>query len=158
MHYLPKPGRFLSHKIYLLALLSHFTDRNDRFPSPFIIILQQVKSLPFHVPDLKTEKGNPFGWCLPIQAIVGRYSSPVIGHHWEYPGRSQPPRHYILEWSVNVKPFVKIKSILMKFRVHPMYIRCRPLLFYKTSSEQVYHHCSKCLFVQMGDLWLRFLV
>ena len=41
---------FYSHKILLLALLRLFTDRNDKISQPFHM-LQQVRSLPFHIPE-----------------------------------------------------------------------------------------------------------
>ena len=47
--------------------VSSFTDPNDRFPYPFMtfIILQLVKSLPFHIPEGRLQKNTPFEWSLP---------------------------------------------------------------------------------------------
>ena len=38
-------GLFHSHEMHLLTLLSHFTDRNDRVPTPFIYIKPEKASL-----------------------------------------------------------------------------------------------------------------
>ena len=50
---------FSQPTLRLLAILSRLTDRNDRFPSPFV----------YH---LEPEKGTPFGRSVPILwAIIG---------------------------------------------------------------------------------------
>ena len=46
----PFPRLFHKHRMHLLALFSLFTHGYDRFPYQFYI-LQQVKSLPFHIPE-----------------------------------------------------------------------------------------------------------
>ena len=54
---------FLSHKRHLLALLNLFTDRNDRFPYPFICF-NNWNPDPFIY--LKPEQGTPFERSLPV--------------------------------------------------------------------------------------------
>ena len=59
--------------------VSSFTDPNDRFPYPFII-LQLVKSLPFHIPEGRLQKDT-----YPFRVEPSR-----LGHHREFP--TPPPR------------------------------------------------------------------
>ena len=53
-----------------------FESLNDRFPKPFIYI---VSRNPYPFKYLKREKSAPFGWSLPVWAIIGRNFSPRIG-------------------------------------------------------------------------------
>jgi len=51
--------------MHLLALLGIFTDQNDRFLYPFIILqLQLCSKIP--TLSLKPKKGTPFGRTLPV--------------------------------------------------------------------------------------------
>ena len=70
---------FQSHKILLLALLGPFTDRNNRFLYLFIYLNYIVKSLPFHIPELKPKKGALFGRSLPVYIGLVIRSTPARG-------------------------------------------------------------------------------
>ena len=65
-----------SHKMYLLALLGHFTDRNDRFPYSFIFC-NWWNPCPFI--QLNPEKGTPFGGEPTVLVIAGSTPSPLGG-------------------------------------------------------------------------------
>ena len=59
----------------LLALLSPFTDPNDRFHYPFINF---NLSNPYPFIYLKPEKGTPFRQSLPVYAIIGSHPEGVL--------------------------------------------------------------------------------
>ena len=66
--------------VWILALFSLFTDRNDRFAYPFSYFSQLRKSLPFCIPE--AWQRNPF-----------QAEPPCIGHKRNYP---PPPQRGLL--------------------------------------------------------------
>ena len=67
--------------MHLLALLSIFTDQNDRFPdTSYTLIICEIPNL---FKYLKPEKGTAFGRSLP-----------AIGHYREYPTAVHCPVHF----------------------------------------------------------------
>ena len=73
-----------SHKMYLLALLGHFRDRNDRFPYSFIFC-SWWNPCPFI--QLNPEKGTPFGGGANRISHCREYPLPPGG--W-YSSQSKP--------------------------------------------------------------------
>ena len=69
------PRLLLGHIMNLLALWTIFTDRNDRFPYPFIYF---NKWNPYPFIHLKPEKGGPFQAGSPRMGSYGEYSPPGI--------------------------------------------------------------------------------
>ena len=77
----------LNHEVFLsfslpsnapISPIGPFTNWNDKFPHPFIYILQLVKSLPFHIPD--SWKKDPFR-TEPSCIGYREYPAPRALHH-----------------------------------------------------------------------------
>ena len=94
-----------------------FYRRKDRFPFP-TYILQIVKSYPYPFIYLKPEKGTPFGWSLPVQAILR--SDPRKLSEDTFP-RQNPSsglflnahdQHYIGTKKLSAKRFFSVKILI----------------------------------------------